>query len=338
MAKNEQDEMLISSAGQLEVSFRTNDPWDLVLGTAFCNIGNICSRMGMLSDALAVYERDLQITERSLNTDDLRVIGSKYNSGLTLCKLGRYAEALTLLEEVLRVRAAALGSEHVDVANALTCIGGIHSCTGRHAEALERYEQATSIRKAVLGPDHVTVAMSLRNSGTALACLGQTSLAIEHCKEAHAILLRQLGPEHPISAKIKELLADLTTGNPRAQVRTQQRFSLHLFDVCEKFRVLTSQPQQAVAIADPTTTARPLHPAIESLLRRHDEAVARASAAARPAEARSPGAAQPPAQRRPSRPSVGHLSPGSRAGSSRWRAAVGVASDVTRALRMARPT
>jgi tetratricopeptide (TPR) repeat protein len=211
-------ELLVISAGLLESSVRKNDPWDLKHGTAFCKIGNVCSRMGMPSEALAMYEKDLQITGQCLSNDDLRVVGSKYNCGLALCKLGRYAEALTLLEDVLRVRTAALGSHHVDLADALTCIGGIHSCTGRHAEALDRYQQATSIHKADLGPNHPTVALSLRNSATALACLGQTSRAIEDCEEARAILLHQVCPDHRLTAEVKQLLADLAAGNPRAQV------------------------------------------------------------------------------------------------------------------------
>ena len=253
---SEQYETLVKSAGQLEADLRANDPWDVQHASSFCNIGNICSQMGMHSDALAMYEWDLQITEHNLNSDDLRVIGSKYNSGLALCKLGRYAEALTLLEDVLRVRKAILGSEHVDVANALTCIGGIHSCKGRHAEALARYEKATSIRKAALGPDHATVALSLRNSSTTLACLGQTSFAIEHCEEAYAILLRQMGSDHRLTVEAKQLLADLTAGNPRAQVFTHSRFTpgldldLFLFLVNQQFEKFSS------AACDPCNSLR----------------------------------------------------------------------------------
>ena len=217
----EKYEMLLSSTEKLGFSLHASDPWDLKHGTAFCNIGNTCSRMGLLSEAIAMYGRDLQITTRSLDANDPRVIGSKYNSGLVLCRLGRYAEALTLLEGVLDARISTFDSQHLELANTLTCIGGIYSCTGRHAEALDRYQQAASIRKAALGPDHTTVAQSLRHSATALACLGQTSLAIEDCDAAHAILQRQMGQSgynHQLAAEVKQLLADLTTGNPRAQV------------------------------------------------------------------------------------------------------------------------
>ncbi len=89
----EEHETFMTLAGYLGDSIRRNSPLDLQVGTAFCNFGNFCSRMGMLPEALAMYEMDIKITGLGLKDDDPRVVGSKYNYGLALCKLGRYSEA-----------------------------------------------------------------------------------------------------------------------------------------------------------------------------------------------------------------------------------------------------
>ena len=185
-------------------------PWDMKVANAFCSIGNIYSHTGMLHEALAMYEKDLQVCLHNLDPASIRVAGAKYNVGLAFCRIGQCSEALTFLEEAFHIRMAELGPQHILVAHALTCIGGVYSCTGRHAEALERYQQDVSIRRA-LDPDHFTLALSLRNSASARACLGQKELAIRECGEAHVMFLRQLGPLHPFTIKTHQMLADLAS-------------------------------------------------------------------------------------------------------------------------------
>ena len=157
----------------LEDAIRTYGPWDVRVGSAFCTLGNIYTSMDKLPEALAMFEKDLQIIRHSVHDSDLRVAGAKYNVGMTSCKVGRYSQALAYLEDALRTRIAALGPKHPEVADVLTCIGGVCSYTARHAEALKKYEEATAIRRAALGPTDATVALSLQNSASARACLGQ---------------------------------------------------------------------------------------------------------------------------------------------------------------------
>jgi tetratricopeptide (TPR) repeat protein len=158
----------------LEITIRSFGPWDLRVGSAFCTLGNIYTNMGMLPEALTMFEKDLQITRHCFHDSDLRVAGAKYNVGMTSCKVGRYPQALAYLEDALRTRIAAHGPTHPDVADVLTCIGGVYSYTARYEEALKKYEEATAIRRATLGPTDATVALSLQNLAYLRACLGQT--------------------------------------------------------------------------------------------------------------------------------------------------------------------
>jgi tetratricopeptide (TPR) repeat protein len=167
-------EDLISLCRFLEGSILKEGPWSLKVASAFCSLGNIYNRLGMFPEALAMHERDLQITRHGLAEDEPRVAGAKYNVGLASCKTGQFAQAEPLLADALRVRTAALGPQHPEVADVLTCIGGVYSCTGQHAKALDMYETATAIRMAAFGPFDVAVALSLRNSAAARGCLGKT--------------------------------------------------------------------------------------------------------------------------------------------------------------------
>ncbi len=166
-------EELENASQLLENAIKAYGPWDMRVASAFCSLGKIYTHTGLLPEALAMFEKDLQITRRNVNDGDLRVAGAKYNVGMTACKVGRYPQALANLEDALRVRTAILGPHHPDVADVLTCIGGVYSCTGRHVEALAKYEAATAIRRTAIGPYDATVALSLQNSAAAHGCLGQ---------------------------------------------------------------------------------------------------------------------------------------------------------------------
>lgn len=187
-------------------------PWDRDVCDLFSKIGNAYSRAAKIPEALAMYEKDLQIAQYSLESSDPRVAGACYNVGLACCKLGRFGDAHPHLEAALRARTASLGPQHPDVADVLTCIAGAHSCSGRHADALELYARAAAIRAAALGPADPSVALSLRSAAVARACLGDFGRAAEDCRRAHEILASSLGPEHATTAEAGRLLGEISSG------------------------------------------------------------------------------------------------------------------------------
>jgi tetratricopeptide (TPR) repeat protein len=189
-----------------------SSPWDMKVAKAFSRIGKIYDQMGMLPEALAMHQKDLQITLHNLQPDDLRVADAKYSVGLASCRVGRYSEGLSLLDEALDVRIAGLGPQHADVAITLVCVGG-------HTEAVERYQRATSFRKAVPAPKHSIVSLFSRNStARPRASLSHMGAAIEECGEAHAIIPCEPGSGCRYSEEDEQLLEDVATGNPRTRV------------------------------------------------------------------------------------------------------------------------
>ncbi len=54
-------EALAKLARNIENIVSLSGPWDIEVGCAFCSIGNIYARMGMIPEALAMYEKDLEV-------------------------------------------------------------------------------------------------------------------------------------------------------------------------------------------------------------------------------------------------------------------------------------
>lgn len=195
----------------LEDVMNSYGPWDLNVGLMFCNVGNVCSRMGLLVEALMMYEKDLRIARCfTRNNDDLRVAGAHYNIGLTLCRLGRYSEALMHLEEALRVRRDRLHPLQPEIADTLSCIGGALALDGRPQDALTQYEEALACRQAALPPNHPSVAQSMLDLATVQRSLGRSSAALELGTAAHAALLSTLGPDHNSTVAAAGLLGDIS--------------------------------------------------------------------------------------------------------------------------------
>ena len=55
-------EALANLTRSIENTVSLSGPWDLEVGCAFCSIGNIYTRMGMIPEALAMYEKDLEVS------------------------------------------------------------------------------------------------------------------------------------------------------------------------------------------------------------------------------------------------------------------------------------
>ena len=187
----------------LEDTIRSYGPWHLNTGAAFSTIGTYCSRVGMLVESLAMYEKDLQISKTCLaDENDPRVAGAHYNVGLTLCRLGRYDAALPHLEAALRSRRSAPDPQLLDIADTESCIGGALVRLGLPGDALVRYESALACRRAVLPPEHLSVAQGMLDLATAHRALGQWAAAAQHASAAQAVL----GPDHPRAAAAAQVL------------------------------------------------------------------------------------------------------------------------------------
>ena len=210
-------EALGEFAACLDRDLRALGPWDPAVATDYGNVGNAYAGLGMLHEALAMHQKDLEIRRRAGDSgaapaaDPGRAL---YNVGEICRRLQRHAEALDYLQEARRVRAEALGAGHALVADALGAVGSAHQGLGRLVEAAAAHEEALQIRRAALGAEHESTATSVFNLALVNRDLGRIDAARAGAAEAHAIFLRRLGPSHPFTTEAARFVAQLSAPQP----------------------------------------------------------------------------------------------------------------------------
>jgi len=127
---------------------------------AYLNCGAASSAKGQLQEAVAYYERALQVKPDFAE--------AHYNLGRALAEMGQVAESIDHYQQAVRIRP--------DYAIAHNNLGFALAGLGRTAEAIQHYQQAIKIR-----PDDVAVHT---NWGAALSAMGRLPEAIEHYQAA----------------------------------------------------------------------------------------------------------------------------------------------------------
>ena len=127
---------------------------------------------GRLTDAQALLERALAITEAAYGPDHPDVARDLNNLAQILQDLGQLEAARALQERALAIDEAAYGPDHPDVATRLNNLAQILRDLGQPEAARPLQERALAITQAAYGPDHPTVAIRLNNLALILQDLG----------------------------------------------------------------------------------------------------------------------------------------------------------------------
>ncbi len=157
---------------------------------------------GNYDKACEYQHRAIELAERRLEPDELRMAILRSNLGVFTYRLRSLDRARELQERVLATRERALGSAHPMVAESLINFANVLSGQGEHARAKRALERALSVLERALGPEHVNVAMCQANIGLAAAKLGQFDDARTYLERARETFERIHGPEHPNVAQI----------------------------------------------------------------------------------------------------------------------------------------
>jgi serine/threonine protein kinase/tetratricopeptide (TPR) repeat protein len=158
---------------------------DLLRAWMLNNIGSALQAHGDLEQAVASYQRALQIKERVLGHDDPDVAYTLTNLADTLTDLGRAQEALELSNRGVEVIGRALGWQHGDMAVQLAIRASILNQLGRYGEALRDAEHALQIHDRDLATDDNVLLY-------ALAPLGEAALGLHLLDRAVPSLERAL--------------------------------------------------------------------------------------------------------------------------------------------------
>jgi len=173
------------------------------------NIAIVHVERGGYLEAQALYERALDIWEKSLGPEHPHVATILNNLAIVHRTYGAYEQARALSERALALRQKTLGPDHPDVAQTLNNLANIHRDRGAYAEAKVLYERALSILETAQGSQHPTVAYLLNNLGDLYLASGAPAEAHERYQHALEIFVNKLGPDHPNVAWCLNNLAEV---------------------------------------------------------------------------------------------------------------------------------
>ncbi len=171
------------------------------------HLGIIHFGEGLLPQALAHYQRALDIRERVLGPEHLETGKVLSNLALVYVRQGRVRDALPLYTRALDIQRRQLGAEHPLVANTLLLMGDAHRLLEGPRAALPLYEQALALRRRTLGDTHVSTFQLHNDLGLLHELMGRFDLARAHHEQALALSAQALGEEHAEHANALAALA-----------------------------------------------------------------------------------------------------------------------------------
>ncbi|MGW6240217.1 tetratricopeptide repeat protein [Streptomyces sp. NPDC055094] len=139
--------------------------------------------------------------------EQLAVLVSRHNAGLSLGRLGRWEEAGEVHRAVAAEREHALGPDHPDTLASRYEVGFTLSRTGRAADALREFTRVAEGRARALGQDHPETLAARQETAFALGQLGRHFEAHDVFAAVLASRERTMGPDHPDTLRCRHNLA-----------------------------------------------------------------------------------------------------------------------------------
>jgi tetratricopeptide (TPR) repeat protein len=163
-----------------------------------CNqLGLYLQQRGDYPAALALFERNLQLSETRFGPKDGKTAIALSNLGGLLRSMGRLEAAEPHTRRALDIDEGNLGPDHPEVAIRLSNLATILHDQQHHGEAETLLRRALPIFEANLGADHPNVAACLSNLGEALRRQGKHGAAKPLQERALEIDRAHYGDDHP---------------------------------------------------------------------------------------------------------------------------------------------
>jgi tetratricopeptide (TPR) repeat protein len=148
--------------------------------------GNLRATEGRYVEAVAAFQKAVEIKERVLGRDHVDVAISLDSLALALLSLGDVARALATSERVLAIATSGFGAESPGLGEYLSNRGEILNAAKRPAEALPLFQRALEVW-APFGPTSLFLAYPLTGMGVALLGEGKPSQALAPLERALAL-------------------------------------------------------------------------------------------------------------------------------------------------------
>ncbi len=158
--------------------------------------GEIASKENKPDEALALFERELRLVERTNGEQSLAAARLHVNLGVELM-LTRVDQARVHLERGLAIEQALLGPHHPMVLVARANLVDLLLNAGKVDEARAEVAELLALRAAALGPEHEDIANTLRmQAEVAMASPSTRAQAPALMERALTIFKKRLPPEH----------------------------------------------------------------------------------------------------------------------------------------------
>jgi Tfp pilus assembly protein PilF len=167
-------------------------------GNTYERLGIAEYNQGQYKEALALYEKSLEIRQQTLPPNHSN-LGYSYNAiGAVYHSMGEYPKAISSYEKVLEIWQQSLPSNHPDLAASYNNIGLVYYGMGDYPKALSSYKKALEIWRQSLPPNHPDLAISYTNIGAAYENMGNYSKACSFYERAVDTGQQSLPSNHPL--------------------------------------------------------------------------------------------------------------------------------------------
>ncbi|CAF3749208.1 unnamed protein product [Rotaria socialis] len=160
-------------------------------------LGLMKLNQGEYQQVVTFYEKDLEISQKTLSADDPELAARYNNIGAVYKNMGEYSKALEYYEKSHEIWEISLPPTHPNLATSYNNIGAVYYNMGEYSKALEYCEKSHKIREKALPPTHPHLAISYNDIGGVYWSMGEYSKALEYYEKSLKIREISLPPTHP---------------------------------------------------------------------------------------------------------------------------------------------
>jgi tetratricopeptide (TPR) repeat protein len=174
---------------------KSNDPKEC----AFLHhqLGYISDQKGDFTNALAHYQKSLEINLATMSPDDPALSPTYSSIGIVLKKQGDLPGALEQYQHALMIDTQVPETNQLQIAIRHNNIGVVLKEQEKYTEALESYQRALKIQRDKLPSRSPILATTYNNIGLVYSAMGDKSTAISYYEKTLEIFQKSLTYNHP---------------------------------------------------------------------------------------------------------------------------------------------
>jgi tetratricopeptide (TPR) repeat protein len=184
---------------------------DYRIGYVYNSMGETYQKKGDVKQALAAYEKALNIFKQRFDENDENIAWSYNNLGIIYQDANDYVKAFDYLNKALNIKKKLLPAQHPCLSNTYNNIGNVYYHLQEYDQALEKYQFSYQIFNKSLTPTHPSKARLLKNMGIVYEAKGEFGEAKRNYEKANSIWKKVLSSSHPDSIEINEHIARVSS-------------------------------------------------------------------------------------------------------------------------------